>query len=38
MYISYYEHNYSTPDAQTLVKIADFFNVSLDYLLGRTSK
>lgn len=25
------------PDAQTLVRIADFFSVSTDYLLGRTS-
>ena len=25
----------STPNGETLVKIADYFNVSVDYLLGR---
>lgn len=31
--------NYSVyPDLDTLVKIADFFNVSTDYLLCRTNK
>ncbi len=30
-----YENNIATPPAETLIKIADFFNVSLDYLLYR---
>lgn len=29
--------NGSVPKGETLVKIADYFNVSVDYLLGRTS-
>lgn len=33
-----YENNKSTPDYEILIKIADFFNVSIDYLLERTSK
>lgn len=36
--ISNYETGYSTPDAETLVKIADFFDVSLDYLFARTNE
>lgn len=32
--ISNYENNYSFPDLETLISIADFFNVSTDYLLG----
>lgn len=31
-----YENNKTFPDAETLIKIADFFAVSVDYLLGRT--
>lgn len=31
-----YEKGTCEPDIATLVKIADIFNVSLDYLLGRT--
>ncbi len=31
-----YEKGTRTPDAETLIKIAEFFNVSTDYLLGRT--
>lgn len=34
--ISQYETGVSTPDATMLQSIADYFNVSLDYLLGRT--
>ncbi|CAK7002877.1 helix-turn-helix transcriptional regulator [Tissierella sp.] len=35
--ISNYETGYSMPDNETLTKIANFFNVSTDYLLGRTN-
>jgi len=34
--VSKYETGYTVPDADTLKKLADFFNVSADYLLGRT--
>ena len=34
--ISYYCDGSSSPDWETIVKIADFFEVSTDYLLGRT--
>lgn len=34
--ISYYCDGSSSPDWETLVKIADFFDTSTDYLLGRT--
>lgn len=33
--ISGYENGNRTPDTETLQKLADFFNVSTDYLLGR---
>lgn len=33
--ICYWETDRSEPTAPNLVKIADFFNVSVDYLLGR---
>ncbi|EAD0431851.1 XRE family transcriptional regulator [Listeria monocytogenes] len=33
--IANYEQGTREPDYQTLLKIADFFNVSTDYLLGR---
>lgn len=33
---SSYERNKSLPDVNTLSKLADYFNVSTDYLLGRT--
>ena len=36
--ISLYESNKRSPDYETLKKIADFFDVSLDYLLGRTNE
>lgn len=35
--ISLYETGAREPDNDTLKKIADFFGVSIDYLLGRTS-
>ena len=34
--VSNYENGYSTPDIETLIKLADIFNVSLDELVGRT--
>ena len=34
--IGYYESNERFPDKDTLTDIADFFKVSVDYLLGRT--
>ncbi len=30
-----YENGTSQPNLETLVKIADYFDVSIDYLLGR---
>ena len=33
--VCYWETNRSEPTAPNLVKIADFFGVSVDYLLGR---
>lgn len=35
--ISGYENDSSFPDKETLKKIADYFDVSIDYLLGRTN-
>ena len=35
--ISNYETGIRTPDYELLLEIANFFNVSIDYLLGRTS-
>ncbi len=34
--VCYWETNRSEPTAPNLVKIANFFDVSVDYLLGRT--
>ena len=34
--ISRYENMEREADYETLIKFADYFNVSLDYLLGRT--
>lgn len=34
----YYEQGKRNPDIETVNKLADFFNVSTDYLLGRTNK
>lgn len=36
--ISNYETGYSSPDSDTLTKLADIFGVSTDYLLGRTEE
>ena len=36
--ISRYENKDREADYETLIKIADYFNVSIDYLLGRTDK
>ena len=33
-----YERGEREPDATTLVQIADFYHVTLDYLVGRTDK
>ena len=34
--LSNWKNNVSTPKTSTMQKIADFFNVSVDYLLGQT--
>ncbi|AEI45231.1 transcriptional regulator, XRE family [Paenibacillus mucilaginosus KNP414] len=34
--LSHYEKNRREPDYDTLLKIANYFKVSIDYLLGRT--
>ncbi|MCM1236082.1 MAG: helix-turn-helix domain-containing protein [Ruminococcus flavefaciens] len=34
--IGYWENNQRECDFKTLIKIADYFSVSTDYLLGRT--
>ena len=36
--ISRYENCEREADYETLIKFADYFDVSLDYLLGRTNK
>ena len=36
--ISRYENMEREADYETLITFADYFNVSLDYLLGRTDK
>ena len=36
--ISRYENMEREADYETLVRFADYFHVSLDYLLGRTDK
>lgn len=33
--LSHYEQNRREPDHETLIRIADFFQVSIDYLVGR---
>lgn len=34
--IANWENDNRFPDRETLIKLADFFNVTVDYLLGRT--
>jgi transcriptional regulator with XRE-family HTH domain len=34
--LSHYENNRREPDYETIQKIADFFTVSVDYLMGRS--
>jgi transcriptional regulator with XRE-family HTH domain len=36
--LSNYESEKRIPDIYTLIKIADIFNISLDYLCGRYNK
>ena len=36
--VSRYENLEREADDETLIKFADYFDVSLDYLLGRTDK
>lgn len=36
--ISRYESGEREADYETLIKLADYFGVSLDYMLGRTDK
>jgi len=33
-----YEYGNREPNIEAIIKIADYFNVSIDYLLGRTNK
>lgn len=35
--LSHYEKNRRKPDFETLTELADLFDVSIDYLVGRTS-
>ncbi len=35
--LSHYEKNRREPDVQILTKIADYFHVTVDYLIGRTN-
>ena len=34
--VNKYENHGVEPDIETLIRIADYFNVSLDYMVGRT--
>ena len=34
----YYENWINKPDPETLIKLADFFEVSVDYLIGRSDE
>lgn len=35
--VSHYEKGLNTPDLNNLILLADYFHVSLDYLVGRSS-
>lgn len=35
--ISNFENGYKKPSLDILIRIADYFNVSIDYLIGRTN-
>lgn len=35
--IGMYEQNRRTPDSEMILKLSDFFNVSTDYLLGKST-
>lgn len=35
--ISHYENNTNSPNIDTIIKIANIFDVSIDYLLGRST-
>lgn len=35
--ISFYENNQRLPSIEILIKLANYFNVSVDYLLGQTT-
>lgn len=36
--LSHYENNRREPDYDTIQKIADYFQVSIDYIMGRSSE
>lgn len=36
--LGYYRSGKNDPSADNLIKLADYFDVSVDYLLGRTDK
>jgi len=36
--LSHYENNRREPDYETMQKIADFFHVSIDYIMGRSNE
>ena len=36
--LSKYENGERIPPTETLIRLADFYNVSIDYILGRTDR
>ena len=36
--LSKYENHIRIPPTETLVRLADYYNVSMDYIMGRTEK